>query len=175
MTFPYLGEIDLDDGSGYYETDISYKNNELHVGFEYCADDELDEDEYYNPELFLDISKYLEKILFYDEQNRKAMFNDFYQKNEFGVMLFFEHHLEELSSDELKKLFGTDNINQISIQDFLSKMVLESIIFDNECWVEKYYKCFVDFRYTLVDSMTNYGIIISYDNNFNIIEIAMLS
>jgi len=98
----------------------------------------------------------------------KCLLEDFNQgQNSQAVKLFYEHHLEELSSDELVEIFGASDVD---INLFLSRLILRDVAFHPEEDEE-----FAVFDITLQGDVTNYLLAVKFDSAGAITAVSMES
>lgn len=157
FTFPYFGEIDLNNLQEDYETKIRINNVEVDLHFENNS---------INIAKAQTIKNVLENLTDFDIQNKTYIENDYHDEENSTVKEYLEFHLEELDNKILAEFIDFEDQNSNPEKQLLKKLKLASIGFypddsDN----------FAVFDYTIDKKITNYLIVVNTDENNNLDDI----
>ncbi len=101
IKLPHFGILDAEALDEYYDVDIDFNNSTIQVDLNFDAKT-IDIKR-------LEVVKYfIENIRIHDISNRKHIVHDFDDEDGETVRFYIEHHLEELATDDLNQLIGTN-------------------------------------------------------------------
>jgi hypothetical protein len=151
FTLPHFGSINPTSLEDYYDVDITFNGNEMQIDLNFDKT-EIDQ-------LQLDtLKKFLESINLLDTQNKGYITKDYKDKDGDTVKFYLEHHLEEISEDELSGLIDYNNKTIDPEKQLLNqlRLVRIGVYPDNE-------EGYAIFDYSLGSDFTNYLIVINTD------------
>jgi len=161
MQIDPFGEIDHENLEDYYGGEIEIDGDiiEIDVNFDSASVD---------VELLKMVTDFMSRIDSRIEQAFAAIADDLELDEDTGTARFYlQHHLNELSDDELQGVFGTDDVTE---EIFLDNLLVTRIGLypeDNESW------SIVDIK--LPDEFTTYLIAVSFNANGELTGVSMES
>ena len=158
---PYFGNIDLAAPQDYYSVDIVLQGQKIQLDliFEECISDTV------SPE---PVKTVLENLYDYAAKAYKTILNEF--KTEATVKGYLEHHLEGVDKNDLDELL-TDADKTLPVEEqLLYKLRLERV----GLYPEKE-NDFAIFDYTIGRKVTNYLIVVKFNNEGSVMVLAMES
>jgi len=161
MQIEPFGEIDPENLEDYYGGEIEIDGDiiEIDINFDSASVDEG---------LLKQVADFLSRIDSRIEQAFAAITDDLELDEDTGTARFYlQHHLNELSDDELQSVFGTDDVTE---EIFLDNLLVTRIGLypeDNESW------SIIDIK--LPDEFTNYLLAVSFRPNGELTGISMES
>lgn len=161
MQIEPFGEIDPENIEDYYGGEIEIDGDiiEIDVNFDSTSVD---------AGLLKKVSDFLTGIDTRIEKAFAAIADDLELDEDTGTARFYlQHHLNELSDDELQSVFGTDDVTE---EDFLDNLLVTRIGLypeDNESW------SVIDIK--LPDEFTTYLMAVSFNTNGELTGVSMES
>ena len=157
-----FGDINTDDlADDFYESELVVSGRPISIDLSF-DEKSINKNTLKNVEKLVNGVSELQDIAF------SYMLEDYKKGDESdAVELYVEHHLEELDKSEIEKVFGSKNVD---INLFLSKLVLTriGIYADRD-------DGFAIFDFTLPGNITDYLIVVTFDQNGIISDISMES
>ena len=163
IKLPYFENIDSESLNEYYDVDIDFNNSEVQVDLNF-ENSSIDIKR-------LEVAKqFIDNIRIHDLNNKKYIQKDFDDKNGDTVKFYIENHLEELASDDLDNLIGTNSKSADKPGRLLNKLHLVRVGLypDSE-------DQFAIFDYSIGKELTNYLVVINTDENGNLDYMTMES
>jgi hypothetical protein len=158
---PYFSEIDLNSEEDYYKVDIDFEDHNIQL------DINIESTPTSIAKLEI-VKSIIENLAIYNDKSKKAITTDF--KKGGDVRDYIEHHIEDIDNDELEAILKDHDKSLPVDEQLLSLMHLKRIGFylDDE---EQY----AIFDYTIGREITQYVIVVKFDNNGNIEYLTMES
>ena len=158
---PHFGVIDPTNLDEYYDVDIDFNNKEIQIDLNF-------ESKTITVERLEILRHFIENIRIHDINNKKHIENDFSDGD--TVQEYLENHIEELATDDLAQLIGS-NIKTVDQPKLLLKklhLIRVGLYPDSK-------EQFAIFDYSLGQELTNYLVVINTDENGNLDYITMES
>lgn len=163
INLPGFGDLKLeDDTDNFFEAELQLDDQLIDIEL-WVYGDEL-EDKDYNS-----LSNIVNNMQTFKNNSWQEILND-YENDPQGSALsaYTNHHLKELSGDDLEELFGKREA--ITEQDFLSQMFLSRV-----CFYPENASGYAIFEYTIDVELTEHLIVVSYGIDCNFESVAMES
>ena len=163
IKLPYFGNLDSESLEAYCDVDIDFNNSEVQIDLNF----ERTSIDIKRLEI---VKQFIENIRIHDLNNKKYIQNDFDEKDGDTVRFYLEHHLEELASDDLNNLIGSNFKSTEQPAQLLKKLHLVRVGLypDSE-------DQFAIFDYSIGKELTNYLVVINTDENGNLDYMTMES
>ena len=152
-TLPHFGKLHTENLEDYYDVDIEFNGSEIQIDLNF-------EDITIDTSTMDKVKNFIENIDKFDKLNKTYIHNDYIDEDGDTVKLYLEHHLEEISKDEISILIKFDNLSIEPEQQLLTKLKLVRVGLyphdeDN----------FAIFDYTIGREFTDYLVVIKTDEN----------
>ncbi|CAD0005574.1 DUF2004 domain-containing protein [Flavobacterium salmonis] len=149
-TLPHFGNLSTGNLEEYYDVDIEFNGDEIQIDLNF-------EDKTIDTSTMDKVKKFIGNIDKFDKLNKTYIHND---EDGDTVKFYLEHHLEEISKDEISTLINFDDILTEPEQQLLAKLKLVRVGLyphdeDN----------FAIFDYTIGRELTDYLVVIKTDEN----------
>ncbi len=159
MNIQPFGEIDSDNLEDYYDGKIIINGTEIEIDINF-------ESESIDEERLNKIKKYIDNIEVQIKSAFDALSTDYDLGEESETALFYlEHHKEELSKEELLKIFGTTDISKELFFKCIEAKRIGLYPEDDEAY------SIIDIK--LPDEYTNYIMAVTYDEDNKLSYISM--
>ncbi len=159
MEIEIFGKIDLESPEEYYEGTINLQGNDVEIDLNFESD-EID------PSTLEHVSKVLKNAEDMTKKAFEAISKDYDLDEESETARFYlQHHLDELSKEELSDIFGED---EISKESFMNSLILQRVGLypeDEESTVI--------FDIQFPDEFTNYLMAVTFDDSNELSYISM--
>jgi hypothetical protein len=157
----HFEDIDLDSVEDYYSVDIAFQNHTIQLDLNFTEETaskgSLDA-----------VRQFIEGLDVYAAKAQAAIRNDFDTTD--TVKDYIEHHLEDIDKDELDELLADSDKSIAVEQQLLAKFALVRAGFYPEDDDD-----FAMFDYTISRDITQYLIVVKFDNKGSVVDIAMES
>ncbi len=160
---PPFGIVDSEDLEEYYNTVIDFNKTEIQVDLNF-------ESKTIEIERLENVKRFIENIRIHDLNNKKHIENDFNDEDGDTVQEYLEHHIEDLPTDDLQHLIGSNAKSAEQPRLLLKKLHLVRVGLYPHSKDQ-----FAIFDYSLGQELTNYLIVISTDENGNLDYLTMES
>lgn len=152
-TLPHFGKLPTENLEEYYDVDIEFNGNEIQIDLNF-------EDKTIDTSTMDKVKNFIGNIDKFDKLNKTYIHNDYSDEDGDTVKFYLEHHLEEISKDEISILINFDDITTEPEQQLLTKLKLVRVGLyphdeDN----------FAIFDYTIGCELTDYLVVIKTDEN----------
>ena len=160
---PYFGMLDPSALVEYYDVDIVFNSSQIQIGlnFEHKTIDDT------RLEM---VTRFIENLRIHDLNNKKYIENDFNDDEGDTVREYLNHHIEELATDDLDELIGSNIKTAHQPSLLLKKLHLVRVGLYPDCAAQ-----FAIFDYSIGTELTNYLVVINTDENGNLDYITMES
>ena len=163
FTLPHFGIIDSELLDEYYHVDIDYSNTIVQVDLNF-------EKKIIDPDRLDIVFRFINNIRIHDLNNKKYIENDFNDSNGDTVREYLEHHTEELATDDLASLIGSEVKTADQPQLLLKKLHLVRVGLYPDSADQ-----FAIFDYSIGRQLTDYLVVVNTDENGNLDYITMES
>jgi hypothetical protein len=160
---PYFGAVDSQDLEEYYDIVTDFNNTEIQIDLNF-------ESKTIEVERLEIVKHFIENIRIHDLNNKKYIETDFNAEDGDTVREYLEHHIEELPTDDLQQLIGS---NAKTIEQ--SKLLLKKLHLVRVGLYPDSKDQFAIFDYSLGQELTNYLVVINTDENGNLDYLTMES
>lgn len=149
FTLPYFGQIKLNSLDEYYSTKMELNDATIELDLNF-------EDKTISLATMKSVKKIIDDIPRLDKQNKVYIENDFNDESGDTARFYLEHHLEEVSQQELSTLIDFDDKSTEPEKQLLAKLHLVRVGLypDND-------ENFAVFDYSLGKSFTNYLVVVN--------------
>ncbi|MEO8236561.1 MAG: DUF2004 domain-containing protein [Flavobacterium sp.] len=152
-TLPHFGKLSIENLEEYYNVDIEFNGNEIQIDLNF-------EDKTIGTSTMDKVKNFIQNIDKFDTLNKTYIHNDYRDEDGDTVKFYLEHHLEEISEEEISLLINFDDISKEPEQQLLTKLKLVRVGLyphdeDN----------FAIFDYTIGRELTDYLVVIKTDEN----------
>lgn len=152
-TLPHFGKLSTGNLEEYYDIDIEFNGDEIQIDLNF-------EDKTIDTSTMDKVKNFIGNIDKFDKLNKTYILNDYSDEDRDTIKFYLEHHLEEISKDEISTLINFDNILTEPEQQLLTKLKLVRVGLyphdeDN----------FAIFDYTIGRELTDYLVVIKTDEN----------
>lgn len=150
---PYFEEINTNELKEYYEIYINFDNIKVQLDLNF-KNNSINTDE------LTQVKDFIENIVEINKQNISYIIEDYEDEDGETTKLYVEHHIDEIDEEEFLNLLNLDK-NDKEIEDkLLNKIKLQRIGFypDSESG-------YAIFDYSLGSEITDYLIVLNYDND----------
>ena len=152
-TLPHFGKLTTENLEDYYDVEIEFNGSEIQIDLNF-------EDITIDTSTMDKVKNFIENIDKFDKLNKTYIHNDYSDQDGDTVKFYLEHHLEEISKDEISILIDFDNISTEPEQQLLTKLKLVRVGLyphdeDN----------FAIFDYTIGRELTDYLVVIKTDGS----------
>ena len=159
----HFGELDSENLENYYEVDIEFNAQEIQIDISF-ENSRIDTKR-------LDIVKeYIADISKFDKKNKQYIDQDYADEGSDTVRTYVEHHLEEISKEELSDLVDFDNEKTSPENQLLNSLRLVRV-----CLYPDSEDQFAIFDYSIGRDLTQYLVVINTDENGNLDYMTMES
>ncbi len=160
---PYFGVLDPNALEEYYDTEFDFNNTQVQVDLNF-------ENKVIESSRLEIVKHFIENIRIHDIKNKKYIEDDFNEEDGDTVREYLEHHIEELATDDLHQLIGS-NAKTIDQPKLLLKklhLIRVGLYPDSE-------DQFAIFDYSIGQELTDHLVVVSTDENGNMDYITMES
>ncbi|REG88536.1 DUF2004 domain-containing protein [Flavobacterium aquicola] len=152
-TLPHFGKLPIGNLEEYYDVDIEFNGNEIQIDLNF-------EDKIIDTPTMDKVKNFIGNIDKFDKLNKTYIHSDYSDEDGDTVKFYLEHHLEEISKDEISTLINFDDSSTEPEQQLLTKLKLVRVGLyphdeDN----------FAIFDYTIGRELTDYLVVIKTDEN----------
>lgn len=116
-TLPHFGKLHTENLEDYYDVDIEFNGSEIQIDLNF-------EDITIDTSTMDKVKNFIENIDKFDKLNKTYIHNDYSDEDGDTVKFYLEHHLEEISKDEISILIKFDNLSIEPEQQLLTKLKL---------------------------------------------------
>lgn len=162
-TLPHFGNLSLENLEEYYDVDIEFDGNQIQIDLNF-------ENKTFDKPTMDKVKKFIENIDKFDKQNKTYILNDYNDEDGDTVKLYLEHHLEEVSKEELSNLIDFEDTTKEPEQQLLTKLTLVRVGLYPESEDN-----FAIFDYSIGQEITSYLVVINTDENGNLDYMTMES
>ena len=163
IKLPHFGTLDPTDLEAYYDIDIDFNNTEIQIDLNFVS-------KTIDVARLETVNRFIENIRIHDLNNKKYIEKDFNDPKGDTVRAYLEHHLEDLATDDLVDLIGSDVKSADKNKLLLKKLHLVRVGLypDSE-------DQFAIFDYSIGRELTQYLVVINTDENGNLDYLTMES
>jgi hypothetical protein len=152
-TLPHFGKLPTENLEDYYDVDIEFNGNEIQIDLNF-------EDKTIDQSTMDKVKNLIENIDKFDKLNKTYIDNDYNDEDGDTVKFYLEHHLEEISQEEISILIDFDDISKEPELQLLTKLKLARIgLYPHD------ENNFAIFDYTIGRELTDYLAVIKTDEN----------
>lgn len=159
----YFGTLDSTALEEYYDADIDFNNTKIRVDLNF-------ESKTIDVKRLEIVNQFIENIRIHDMNNKKHIENDFKDVDGDTVKQYLEHHIEELGTDDLIQLIGS-NVKK----DDQPKLLLKKLSLIRVGLYPGSKEQFAIFDYSIAPDLTNHLVVVNTDDNGNLDYITMES
>jgi len=148
-TLPFFGQLDLANLEEYYDVEIEFEGKTIEIDLNF-------EDTSIEAKRMDKAVKFIEAISEFDKKNKKYIEKDFKDEEGYTVRDYINHHLQDISREELAGLVDFDNKSVSPEEQMLKqlRLVRMGLYPDNE-------DQFAIFDYSIGADYTNYLVVIN--------------
>ncbi|MFL9483513.1 DUF2004 domain-containing protein [Chitinophagaceae bacterium LWZ2-11] len=148
ITLPYFGELNSDSLDEYYDEEIEFNGRQIDLDLNF-------ENETIEPAKLESVKRFIENIALYNAKNEERIMVDYNDEDCDTAKTYAEHHLEELSKDDLSQLVDFDDKSIDPERQLLKKLQLVRVGLypDND-------EDFAIFDYSIGQDLTNYLVVV---------------
>ncbi len=163
IKLPHFGILDPASVKEYYDVDIEFNGSEVEIDLNF-------EKNSIDVKRLETVKQFIENLRIHDLNNKKYIQQDFDDEDGDTVRFYLNHHLEELASDDIADLVGSNVKSTEQAGRLLNKLQLVrvSLYPDSE-------DQFAIFDYSIGKELTNYLVVINTDENGNLDYMTMES
>lgn len=162
-TLPPFGDLPIENLEEYYDAYLESNGNKIHLIL-------LFENKTIDISKMDNVKNFIEKMGEINDMNNTYILHDYNNKDGDTVKFYLEHHLRELSKDQLSNLINFDDPMIGHEQQLLTKLKLIRVRFYPERENN-----FAIFDYSIGQDMTNYLVVINTNPNGELENIGMES
>ncbi len=149
FTLPHFGEISPENLEEYYCTNIDFQGSTIQVDLNFI-------NKSIDTSMLITIKNFIEKIESFAQQNQQYIQEDYNNESGETVKLYVEHHLTELSQEELSALVNFDDKATDPEIQLLAKLKLVRVgMYPDRAGN------FAIFDYSIGKNITNYLVVIN--------------
>jgi Protein of unknown function (DUF2004) len=163
IKLPHFGMLDTAALDEYYDADIDFNNGTIQADLNFEA-------KTIDVKRLEVVKHFIENIRIHDINNRKHIAQDFDNEDGDTVRFYIEHHLEELATDDLNQLVGTNKKSADRPRLLLQQLHLVRVGLYPDSADQ-----FAIFDYSIGQELTNYLVVINTDENGNLDYMTMES
>ncbi|WP_281635721.1 hypothetical protein [Flavobacterium marginilacus] len=103
-TLPYFGKLLTEKLKEYYDVDIEFNGNKIQIDLNF-------EDKTIDSSTMNKVKNFIGDIDKFDKLNKIYIRNDYNDEDGDTIKFYLEHHLEEISKDDISILINLNSIN----------------------------------------------------------------
>ncbi len=156
-----FGNLDSNNVENYYSGSVHVNKNEIEIDLNF-------EEEQVDENILISVKETISKIYEFSNKAWSAISDDWDLDGDSETARFYlQHHLDEFSDEEIKKIFGTSKIDK---QSFINSLTLTRIGLYPESE-----DMFIIFDIQFSPDLTNYLMSVAFDGDGEFVEISMES
>jgi hypothetical protein len=152
-TLPHFGKLSIENLEEYYNVDIEFNGDEIQIDLNF-------EDKAIDTSTMDKVKIFIENIDELDKLNKTYIYNDYNDEDGDTVKFYLEHHLDEISEEEISILVNFEDILKEPEQQLLTKLKLVRV----GLYPHDEYN-FAIFDYTIGREFTDYLVVVKTDEN----------
>ncbi len=159
---PSVGAVDFPTGTnGYWEFELPMRGGQVPVDINAGGDT-------FTKSMLEKITNFISDAARFDEIARDAFKADFAEKPEGSTGTYLSHHAEELGKEDLLKIFGTEDPDDLTVEHLLDALQLKRIgLYPGS---DDYSAVF---DYTIDEEATDYILALEFDQDGAVFGISM--
>ncbi|MFT3910351.1 MAG: DUF2004 domain-containing protein [Ferruginibacter sp.] len=163
IKLPYFGIIDASSLNEYYDTTFEFNGRQVNLDLNF-------DNGTIDIKRLETVNHFIENIRIHDLNNKKHIQNDFDDKTGDTVRSYIENHLEDIATDDLEELIGSNTKTSDQPKLLLKQLHLVRVGLYPDSETQ-----FATFDYSIGRTLTDYLVVLVTDENGNLDYITMES